>query len=214
VPGGTASQATGINNSGQIVGNSTLNVGMKVEPLYGIAQHATIWNDGKATDLGTLPGGLDSYANGINNSGQVVGYSYVSFVTSFHATVWNKGVATDLGTLGGIYSFAHGINNSGQVVGYATTQTNDYRATLWDDGHAIDLNTFLTASEIGDGWVLRTATAINDHGVIVGWGDNTITGMQDAFMISPVPEPETYSMLLAGLGLIGAALRRRNASQA
>ena len=28
--------------------------------------------------------------------------------------------------------------------------------------------------------------------------------------ISPVPEPETYAMLLAGLGLIGAIARRRN----
>jgi hypothetical protein len=31
--------------------------------------------------------------------------------------------------------------------------------------------------------------------------------------ISPVPEPETYAMLLAGLGLIGAALKRHKAKQ-
>ncbi len=30
--------------------------------------------------------------------------------------------------------------------------------------------------------------------------------------VSPVPEPETYAMLLAGLGLIGFSLRRRQAS--
>ena len=29
------------------------------------------------------------------------------------------------------------------------------------------------------------------------------------FHISPIPEPETYAMLLAGLGLIGFSLRRR-----
>ena len=28
-------------------------------------------------------------------------------------------------------------------------------------------------------------------------------------LANPVPEPETYAMLLAGLGLIGAAVRRR-----
>ena len=32
--------------------------------------------------------------------------------------------------------------------------------------------------------------------------------------ISAVPEPETYAMLLAGLGLIGAAVKRRKAEQA
>lgn len=31
------------------------------------------------------------------------------------------------------------------------------------------------------------------------------------FHISPIPEPETYAMLLTGLGLIGVSLRRRRA---
>lgn len=29
--------------------------------------------------------------------------------------------------------------------------------------------------------------------------------------VNPVPEPETYAMLLAGLGLMGAVIRRRSA---
>ena len=33
----------------------------------------------------------------------------------------------------------------------------------------------------------------------------------DAVSISPVPEPEAYAMLMAGLGLIGFMVRRRNA---
>ena len=36
----------------------------------------------------------------------------------------------------------------------------------------------------------------------------------DAVSISPVPEPETYAMLMAGLGLIGFMVRRRNARSA
>ena len=32
--------------------------------------------------------------------------------------------------------------------------------------------------------------------------------------VSPVPEPETYAMLLAGLGLMGVIARRRHAKQA
>jgi len=30
-----------------------------------------------------------------------------------------------------------------------------------------------------------------------------------AFLAAPVPEPETYAMMLAGLGLMGAIVRRR-----
>jgi hypothetical protein len=33
-------------------------------------------------------------------------------------------------------------------------------------------------------------------------------------MVSAVPEPETYAMLLAGLGLVGAIARRRKAKAA
>jgi hypothetical protein len=36
----------------------------------------------------------------------------------------------------------------------------------------------------------------------------------DAVSISPVPEPEAYAMLMAGLGLIGFMVRRRNARSA
>jgi hypothetical protein len=38
---------------------------------------------------------------------------------------------------------------------------------------------------------------------------NEVSGTTSLFSITPVPEPETYAMLLAGLGLIGLAARRR-----
>jgi hypothetical protein len=34
-------------------------------------------------------------------------------------------------------------------------------------------------------------------------------GFSESFINSPIPEPETYAMLLAGLGLVGFAARRR-----
>jgi probable HAF family extracellular repeat protein len=51
--GGSGSSAYGINNKGQVVGNSVTSTG---------AQHAFIWQNGVMTDLGTLPGGTISQA--------------------------------------------------------------------------------------------------------------------------------------------------------
>ena len=72
------------------------------------------------TDLGTL-GGTNSYAQGINTSGQVVGDSYTPSGLIVHAFLYSAGAMTDLGTLGGTSSDALGINASGQVVGFSAT---------------------------------------------------------------------------------------------
>jgi hypothetical protein len=46
---------------------------------------------------------------------------------------------------------------------------------------------------------------------LIGAGGNTVggNGPSGELTISPVPEPETYAMMLAGLGLLGLAARRR-----
>ena len=82
------------------------------------------------TDMGTLPGGAGSFAWGINNLGQVVGYSYTS--TGKHAFIWDAvNGMQDLGTLGGSQSEAFGINDFGQAVGYSYTSTGQRHAALW-----------------------------------------------------------------------------------
>ena len=54
------------------------------------------------TDLGTL-GGSGSVGFGINNQGQVTGYSFTA-TGAEHAFLFSNGQMTDLGTLGGAYS--------------------------------------------------------------------------------------------------------------
>ena len=70
------------------------------------------------TDLGTLPGGTSSIALGVNNSGQIVGWSSG---TTNHAFLYSAGSMQDLGALitGRSYSQATGINSNGQVVGFS-----------------------------------------------------------------------------------------------
>ena len=80
--------------------------------------HAVIWNDGGMTDLGTL-GGDSSYALGVNDNGQVVGYSFLADNSTRHAFIWSASAGmTDLGTLpGGAWSEAQKINNAGDIAG-------------------------------------------------------------------------------------------------
>jgi len=47
----------------------------------------------------------------------------------------------------------------------------------------------------------------------VGWGKNPQNATR-AFLLDPVPEPETIAMLLAGLGLMGFVARRQKNNQA
>ncbi len=88
---------------------------------------------------------------------------------------------------------------------------SDSRATLWKDGAVINLNSYLDQAAVDQGWVLRSATDINNDGWIVGVATNVNTYERHGFLlsISAVPEPGTYAMLLAGLGLMGFVARRQ-----
>ena len=79
---------------------------------------AFLYSNGVMQDLGTLLGGYQSYARGINNKGQVAGYSTTNGNSLVNAFLDSGGVIQDLGTLpGGTWREAHGINNNAQVVG-------------------------------------------------------------------------------------------------
>jgi probable HAF family extracellular repeat protein len=79
----------------------------------------------KVTDLGTL-GGTFSFAGGINNRGDIEGFSTLPGDTAGHAFLWRKGLMTDLGTLDGPDSFASWrLNERGEVGGTAETSTPD-----------------------------------------------------------------------------------------
>jgi len=187
--------ANGVSNTGQIVGqNSTYQL---FENGLG---HATSWKSGVATDLGTLGGGADvldytSSANGVNDQGQVVGWSDTApdyGVPPIHAVLWTaSGAISDLGTLpGDTLSTASNIDFFGQVIGSSGNTLGSqgiFRVTvigrpfIWSQRSGMqDLNTLISAKS---GWVLNTVTGINFWGQIVGSG--TLKGQAHGFLLTP-----------------------------
>lgn len=202
--------ATDINNKGQIVGwGVNRNASGNFQP-----DHALIWDGENVAEID--PGKYFSRAEAINDAGQVVGIASVGdpFGSDYgeRAHLWSNGAGTLLDSFGQ-YSIAKDINNEGLIVGYSVLSGNEY-ATMWDEqGDFYDLNSFLNAETKQAGWQLLEATAINDLGQVVGHAYNSITVDYGSFVLNPipVPEPETYAMLVAGLGLLGLTARKRKA---
>lgn len=194
-------EALGINNQQQIVGRAS------VQNL----DRAYLWQNGTTVDLNTYntqyPYLILTRAFDINNTGDIVGYAWVSGHPGWnHSFLLRNGQVTDLysSSLPNVFlTEAYGINDLGQVVGWARTGSVD-RAYLWKNG-----NTTILQDEIpsNTGWILTKATGINNNGQIVGTG--LLNGYTRAFLLTPVPEPSSLVSLGALLTPLLAFRRRR-----
>jgi len=186
-----SSFATGINDRGQVVG--------------GTLAGAYVWGKGVVTNLsaiGNIPGqnATAGAAYDINNKGQVVGRS--STPAGQHATLWDHGQVVDLGTLtaGAVDSTALAINERSQVVGYSF-EVGAQRAFIWQDGLMVNLNDLISPSA---GFSLVYPDDINDRGQIIVEADNG-----HSYLLTPVPEPGTYALMLLGLMSVAIVVHRR-----
>jgi probable HAF family extracellular repeat protein len=189
--GGGSSGPQDINDAGQVVGDSVTAEGRHRAFITGP-------NGVEMRDLGTLAGDHRSDAWAINNAGQVVGGSLTAAGLSHAFITGPDGLGMRaLGTLeGDAASYAWDINDAGQVVGSSVTAEGLQRAFFTDSNGTgmTDLNSFV---ELPQGVILTEAMGINNNGQVVAVG------------VGIVPEPETYAMLLAGLGLVGFMARNR-----
>lgn len=119
-----------MNASGQIAGGSLLASGI---------QHAFRTTDtggvDAASDLGALAAGMNSEAWGINDAGDVVGWSGTSTTSAHAIIVRGNGPMIDLNTLidplaGWTLCFGMDINNHGQIVGWGYHSGYGTRAYL------------------------------------------------------------------------------------
>ncbi len=184
------SEANDINNAGMVVGFAGPGPGQ---------QGGAFLYDGKdILSLGTL-GGASSNALALNNHNVVVGFSATNDVGRNAPFIYSQGVMTEIG--GGVDGMALDINDSGTVVG----NTSRFGGFVYVNGE------FSLLSELVDkrnGWYVEQASAVNDAGQIGARVCSFTNQCRDA-VLTPVPEPATYGMLLGGLGVVGLMARRR-----
>lgn len=175
--------------------------------------------------VGDLGGGYSS-ADGINNLGDVVGWSYTTTAQDVnHGFLWSAGTGTiDVNDLlppieGVVVTNAAGINDSREIVGTFTASDSSTRAfclslngsggPFFDDLHALaqsqGLNwtssQALSITELGD--VFGFYTDVNPHPFGIGYfvyiaSSDMVTPLTLPGTWSPVPAPMNDSGQLAG----------------
>ncbi len=128
--GGSFAQGNAINDSGTLVGFSSLAGDNQTDAFVGTIA-------GGLQDIGNL-GGSYAQANGINDSGVVVGSSNITGDTDVHAFIWTTtGGIVDLNSLlpsGSPFielNSANAIAADGTIVGYGLALDGQYHAFAW-----------------------------------------------------------------------------------
>lgn len=202
--GDTSSVGFWINGSGQIAGCADASTGTTAPCTTNIAgQRAFLWIKGQGLrNLGTLPGGNISAAYGINDAGEVIGYSFTNQGTS-HAFRWTqKYRMQDLGTLpGGTTSTANAINVDGVVIGSSDYQgsSGNTDAVMWTSGGSIKDLGALPGAQWG------VALGNNNHNQVVG-ASGFASGVFHAFLWTKTGGMKDLKTLPGGTGSYGGYL--------
>ncbi len=205
--GGGLSEATGVNDSGAVVGLS-----------YNGAseQHAFMWTaaDGMqdlTPDLTSIGGAT---ATAINSTNQVVGYYFPNGSLNTLGFLWTQdGGLQDLGVPG---TLPFAINDAGTVVGQMPVANGYRHAFSWtQSGGFSDLGTLggeeSTALSVNNqGWIVGTSMTTNKNGYQHGFVWTPAEGMQDVNIVAKLTskDQQTYSLQVNDSGVIAISTNK------
>jgi len=166
VPGSTQTYPSGINNAGVMVGSyeDTAN-----------AFHGYILKGKKITTL-DVPRGSNTSVGHLTRKGtiRIVG-SYKNSAGRYLGFLYQNGKYMDIpGPKGAIASGANGISDHGEIVGYYTDSSNVTHGFLLRRGHYTTLTVYMAQITIASG--------VNDHGKLVYWSVNGLTGVTTSYL--------------------------------
>ncbi len=166
LPPGTSTTDNGINNAGVIVGSSYQHTITSVTPNVTPVYTGFIDSGGNITYLnapGTLTSSGGTYANGINDAGQVVGEYATTWAVNQHGYLYQDNTYTTIDdpNAGSAGTIAEGINNLGAIVGFYYDSSNKVHGF-------IDIGGAFTTIDNPLGTNGTQLTGINDAGQIVG----------------------------------------------
>lgn len=184
----TSDKAVGMNDAEQVITTPALN------------DTGALWSE----DSGFKPiyvEGAATHLFDINNKGQILA-SKLGDRSNVFVINSDGAVSTTISLPGGLL-FGR-MNDVGQFVGHIEGGL-DFLASI-ETGEVIDLTVeedLLNAGLIGLG-----VADINNSGQIAATA-STLNGNGWVYLLTPVPEPETYAMMLAGLSMLGFIRRRK-----
>src|SRR5689334_14821499 len=89
------------------------------------------------TDL--YPEGHNSYANALNNRGEVAG-RYFDSNGHAHGFIYNNGAYVSITAPGAVETYADAINDKGEVAGYYRDSSDHSHGYTYNNGHLFTIN--------------------------------------------------------------------------
>ena len=197
--GGKLSAASGINDSGAVVGMAYTSTN---------SQHAFLWT--QSTGMQDITADLNSIggatAVSINSSNQVVGYYFPNGAINTLGFSWTQ--AGGLQSVGSAGTLAFAVNDAGTIVGKAPFNGFKHAFSKTATGSIKDLGTLggaesLALSINNKGWIVGTSLTTSSNGLPHGFLWRPGAGMQDFTLLAGLSTgQQPYSMQVNDAGVI------------
>ena len=160
----------------------------------------------------------DTLPQGIHYDGGRIVYG-TAWNSEYTSPTFDSGAYLAVGDASPTSTVTFGSGRGASYFGFYLGTPDSYNSVTFNgsDGSSVTFDGALlsaySASTTGGAYYLGvfSTAGTNFTSIVFQSNGNSMETDNHAFVLAPVPEPETYAMLLGGLGLIGFTARRRRA---